>query len=137
LPYPNLTKTAEVLDYRRLGKQRIETLQILHTLTGVSHGWRNHPAVKMWEGHEVVLADYGIAMCEEWIARGYKDTTLPRLREIRDNLENQVRELPSWWGEEALHLSHQSNLIRKDPIFYGQLFSGIPDNLPYYWPTAQ
>jgi hypothetical protein len=125
LPYPNLAKTAEVLDYRRLGKQRIETLQILNTLTGISHGWQNHPAVKMW------------AMCEEWIARGYKDTTLPRLREIRDNLENQVRELPSWWGEEALHLSHQSNLIRKDPIFYGQLFSGIPDNLPYYWPTAQ
>jgi hypothetical protein len=90
----------------------------------------------MWEGHEVVLADYGIAMCEEWIARGYKDTTLPRLREIRDNLENQVRELPRWWGEPALHISHQSNLIRKDPIFYGQLFSGIPDNLPYYWPTA-
>jgi hypothetical protein len=134
LPYPNLAKTAEVLDYRRLGKQRIETLQILHTLTGVSHGWRNHPAVKMWEGHEVVLADYGIAMCEEWIARGYKDTTLPRLREIRDNLENQVRELPRWWGEPALHISHQSNLIRKDPIFYGQLFSEVPYNLPYYWP---
>ena len=134
MPYPNLAKTAEVLDYRRLGKQRIETLQILHTLTGVSHGWRNHPAVKMWEGHEVVLADYGIAMCEEWIARGYKDTTLPRLREIRDNLENQVRELPSWWGEPALHISHQSNLIRKDPIFYGQLFSEVPYNLPYYWP---
>jgi hypothetical protein len=134
LPYPNLAKTAEVLDYRRLGKQRIETLQILHTLTGVSHGWQNHPAVKMWRGSEIVLADYGIAMCVEWIARGYKDTTLPRLQEIRDNLENQTRELPSWWGEPALHISHQSNLIRKDPIYYGQLFSEVPDNLPYYWP---
>lgn len=136
LPYPNLTKTAEVLDYRRLGKQRIETLQILNTLTGVSQGWQNHPAVKMWRGSEIALADYGIAMCEEWIARGYRDTTLPRLIEIQNTLldEGADESLPAWWGEEILHLSHQSNLIRKDPIYYGELFSGIPMDLEYYWP---
>jgi hypothetical protein len=134
LPYPNPAKTAEALDYRRLGKQRIETLQILHTLTGVSQGWQSHPAVKMWQGCEIALANYGIAMCEEWIARGYKDTTLPRLVEIREELWGESEDFPSWWGEEELHLSHQSNLIRKDPIYYGELFINVPDDLPYYWP---
>jgi len=70
--------TAIKLDYRRLGKQRVEAWQILNTLTGESQGWRNHPAVKMWQGYDVALAMYGLSMCREWIARGYKDTMFDR-----------------------------------------------------------
>jgi hypothetical protein len=43
-------------------------------------------------------------------------------------------EYPPWLGDEALHRSHQSNLIRKDPAFYAPLFPGIPADLPYIWP---
>jgi hypothetical protein len=35
-----------------------------------------------------------------------------------------------------VHRSHQSNLIRKDPAFYGPLFPGVPDDLDYVWPRS-
>jgi hypothetical protein len=48
--------------------------------------------------------------------------------------------LPSWLGDEALHRSHRSNLIAKDPDFYRprftELFGPEPDDLPYVWPEA-
>ena len=55
LPYPDFQKTAQCLDNKRLGKQRVEARQIISTLEGKSNGWRNHPAVKMWKGYEDCL----------------------------------------------------------------------------------
>ncbi len=49
LPYPDFAESARVLDNKRLGKQRVEVLQILNVLTDSTRkGWRNHPAVAMW-----------------------------------------------------------------------------------------
>jgi hypothetical protein len=64
LPYPDLKKSFEVLDYRRLGKQRVEAMQILNILLSdkKSGGWVNHPAVKMWRGYEDALCVY-MNMC--------------------------------------------------------------------------
>ena len=61
----------------------------------------------------------------EWCARGYKNTMqyLP--------IDDLV--MPYWLGNEKLHLSHQSNLMRKDPVYYGQFDWQVPDNLPYIW----
>ena len=47
LPYSNFQKTAEVLDWRRLGKQRVEAMQIHNTIIN-NTGWKHHPIVKMW-----------------------------------------------------------------------------------------
>jgi hypothetical protein len=90
LPYPSFPKSAQCLDYRRLGKQRIETKQIWQTLMGVSKGkgWANHPAVLMWKGHEDALIWYGEIMCEEWIRRGYNDTTLSWFLDIKSERVN-------------------------------------------------
>ena len=33
LPYPSFEETASILDYRRLGKQRVEGFQILNIIT--------------------------------------------------------------------------------------------------------
>ena len=126
LPYPDFQKSMEVLDYRRLGKQRLEALQIYNALTGISTGWRNHPATKMWAGYENALADYmNTAICE-WINRGYKNTMkiIP--------VDSFV--LPSWFGDPVFHLSHQSNLVRKFPEHYRKYFD-VPDNIPYHWPV--
>ena len=43
--------------------------------------------------------------------------------------------LPPWLGDPALHRSHQSNLVRKDPAFYKERFPDVPDDLPYVWPV--
>jgi len=67
LPYPHFSRTARALDRRRLGKQRVEVLQIynVHRSTGVTTGWANHPAVRMWKGHDYMLLSYGIAICRD------------------------------------------------------------------------
>lgn len=132
LPYPDFRATARCLDYRRLGKQRVEAYQILRTLHGLSQGWRNHPAVLMWKGYECSLAIYTFFMCEEWLRRGYQSNG-KILAYIQPWLELSCV-YPPWLGDDRLHESHQSNLIRKDPVFYGPLFPGVPDDLPYYWP---
>lgn len=131
LPYPDFIDSALSLDRQRLGKQRVEAKQIINTLEGTSSGWSNHPAVKMWRGYEQALALYGVVVCSVWIERGYKDSLLPFFA-VRLGQE----EMPPWLGDERFHLSHQSNLVRKDPVHYGPLFPGVPDDLEYLWPTA-
>ena len=139
LPYSDFQKSAKCLDYRRLGKQRVETKQILMTLLGESNGWANHPAVKMWRGHETALIHYGIEMCLEWISRGYKDTCLPwfyqKLEQIKFNRNLTGHPIPIWLGEEKFHASHRSNLLRKDPLWYNKFNWLEANNLPYIWPV--
>ena len=74
LPYPDFAASAGVLDGRRLGKQRVEALQILRALTRKHYGWKHHPAVRMWAGHEEALASYAMEICAEWVRRGHADT---------------------------------------------------------------
>ena len=62
LPFADFEKTARLLDTRRLGKQRVKTLQIVRALTRPGHGWRNHPAVRMWRGYEEALGAYGLVI---------------------------------------------------------------------------
>ena len=35
LPYPSFEESAKVLDWRRLGKQRVEGMQIINAISGV------------------------------------------------------------------------------------------------------
>jgi hypothetical protein len=140
LPYEDFQASAEVLDYRRLGKQRVETWQILRALAGETRGWANHPASKMWRGHETLLAEYGMVMCREWIRRGYNDTMLQRFEELLESTTQRHDEVadggrPEWLGRPEFHRSHQSNLIRKDPEYYGPVFDGVPSDLEYVWPV--
>lgn len=128
LPYPDFTESAKVLDYRRLGKQRVEAYQIYRTLTGAGKGWENHPATKMWRGHENTLAFYFNIMCHEWICRGYKNT-------MTIIEPTGLFTMPSWFNNDALHASHRSNLLRKDPVWYGQFNWTEPTDLPYVWPV--
>ena len=133
LPYESFKESAQVLDYRRLGKQRVEALQIFNALTGVPTksgkaytGWLNHPAVVMWKGYEEALLLYKNKMIEEWILRGYNNTM--EMIGVSDNVST-----PNWLGNDRVHGSHRSNLLRKDYKFYSQYKWLEPDNLEYYW----
>jgi len=126
LPYADFQKSMQVLDYRRLGKQRVEALQIYNALTGISTGWRNHPATKMWAGYEDALADYMNAAIHEWVDRGYNNTM--KIIPVGDYT------MPPWFGNPVFHLSHMSNLLRKFPKHYSRYFN-VPNDLPYYWPV--
>ncbi|MDP9435495.1 MAG: MSMEG_6728 family protein, partial [Actinomycetota bacterium] len=132
VPYADLRASSQVLDSPRLGKQRVETFQILRALTWPSYAWKNHPAVRMWRGFVPALVLYGVENCREWTRRGNADTVLPQLLEWTGGQPDDPP-LPPWWGLEALHLSHRARLVQKDPDFYRPLFGDLPD-LPYLWP---
>ena len=129
LPYPDFAQSAKVLDYRRLGKQRVEAMQILNTLQ-TGGGWKNHPAVLMWRGYLPALSLYFNAIVLEWISRGYKNKM-----QFLATEDNTV--MPPWLGNEAFHASHRSNLLRKDPKWYGQFGWTEPPDLPYVWPVRK
>lgn len=133
LPYSNFELSAKTLDRQRLGKQRVETLQILKALEAGTGGWANHPATRMWKGHTNALVAYGVAICDEWIGRGYKDTCRDKILAYRNN---ETNDLPDWVGDKAFHRSHRSNLTRKFPEHYSK-FWDEPDDLEYIWPTIK
>ena len=145
LPYPDFEATARVLDTRRLGKQRVEVIQIVRALTRPAYAWKSHPAVLMWAGHEEALGTYGLVMSRVWVESGFGDTCAATIaadlaavgiEQLRPQGELAAAgELPPWLGDEALHRSHQSALVRKDPAFYGPRFPEVPDDLPYLWPV--
>jgi hypothetical protein len=131
VPYADFQKSAKVLDYRRLGKQRVETLQLVRCNLDVSIGWKKHPAAKMWADNINGLIAYGVAMCDAWLDLGYKDTCRDKLLSYG---EADANDLPFWWGDEAVHSSHRSNLLRKDLAFYSQWGWTDDPAAPYVWP---
>ena len=130
LPYADFQRSAQVLDYKRLGKQRVEALQLHNIVSGkrTTGGWLNPPAVRMWQGYADCLAHYHDVMIREWIARGYQNT-MPYLATAT------TFDRPSWLGYEPLHLSHRSRLLQKDAEYYSTIFPcTTPSDLEYVWP---
>lgn len=136
LPYANFTRSAKSLDRTRLGKQRVENLQIIKALNDPSYGWQNHPAVKMWRGRRGALLMYQEAICNEWTGRGYKDTCLEKSKALVTDIPVSEWSAPAWLGNFDLHQSHRSNLLRKDGEHYGKIFeANLSSDLPYVWPV--
>lgn len=146
LPFPDFEQSARVLDTKRLGKQRVECIQVLRGLTVADYGWRHHPAVRMWQGYEEALARYSFTCCEVWTGLGFGDTCAATIgtdlasisiTTVRSQAElAEAGALPAWLGDDRFHHSHQSALVRKAPDFYAARFPGVPDDAPYWWPSS-
>ncbi|WLQ04975.1 MSMEG_6728 family protein [Arthrobacter oryzae] len=141
LPYPDFQQSAAVLDRARLGKQRVEALQTLRALVIPEYGWQSHPAIRMWMGYVPALTMYGLAMVDEWVARGGEDTTRAKILEFAPQAGHAAYAakipMPPWLGEPDVHLSHRSRLMQKEPRFYSELFPGTPADLEYVWPEPR
>ena len=69
-------------------------------------------------------------MCvDEWKKRGYNNNM--KYEEISGDVI-----YPPWVGDANFHLSHKSNLLRKQPDHYSKYFLNIPYDLPYIWPSS-
>ena len=148
LPYASFKLSAQALDDKRLGKQRVETYQVLMQLLGVKllteetpwawvpreASWK-HPAMAMWAGHEGALVKYQEACCREWVGRGFSDTCWRKTQAVASLFPLDYRN-PEWVGDEEVHLSHQGNLLRKASGTYGPLFPQASAEAPYVWPSA-
>lgn len=133
MPYPDFKRSIQCLDYRRLGKQRVEAKQIINILDGVAKpnkngkiAWVNHPAVKMWDGYSKALKQYHDICITEWVERGYNNN-MPLY-----NVQGIIV-YPEWLGRNAVHASHRSNLLRKDYEFYSKYGWVEPITLDYVW----
>ena len=143
LPDSSFEKSAQVLDRQRLGKQRVEAWQILNCLTGNTAGWKNHPAVKMWQGYEAALSAYGFFICSEWIKRGYRDSLLARFIHFNKEMQKKIlihetdfiwSQLPWWLGNENFHSSHRQTLLSKNFEHYSQFGWEEKPKYQYWWP---
>lgn len=151
LPYKEFELVAQVLDNKRLNKQILEGYQILNVLSNDDPraGWRNHPAVKMWRGHEFGLYNYIFTMVHEANLRGIKtENNVANLKALRNRVENRWGVgLPFWFdSQEAMAritTTHKANLYIKDSIYYCDFVSAVEDenNNPccekcnYFWVT--
>ena len=153
----DFSKTAKILDNKRLGKQRVEALQILKALNGeYKSAWINHPAVKMWRGYRNTLVYYGQIICQEWVNRGFKDTCYKKIssyyisefispfnhtEKIYKSLTDvnvypvNIYKIPPFLNSNRFIRGMRSNLLRKNPKYYKKYFKNTPNNLEYYWPV--
>lgn len=148
LPYEDFHESARILDNKRLGKQRVETLQILRSLTGpggLRGGWQAHPAARMWKGHLAWLMEYQRVFCYEWRdVRGFKDTCYQKtLADLKRDPESFAQwetiqhgrgpEQPWFVASDVFRFTHRANLVRKQPEFYIPLFGPLRPDIPYAW----
>jgi hypothetical protein len=144
VPFNNFKESASVLDNKRLNKQLLEGRQIYKIVSSQQNkgAWVNHPAVKMWRGHDNALFEYLKVVKDECLSRNIQTeknwNALTEMHEWNWNRgENVV--MPQWWGDERVHQSHRNNLYRKDPEYYAEFnqdrFVSCCDRCNYWWPT--
>ncbi|MCX6639971.1 MAG: hypothetical protein NTW14_05750 [bacterium] len=90
----------------------------------------HHPATLMWTGFKNALKRYYNFCLQEWVNRGYVN------RMEVQSIEGLIV-MPGWWGDERLHASHRSNLLRKDPDYYGRFGWKESPDLSYFWPSRE
>ena len=146
---PYFSTTAAALDNKRLGKQRVEVLQLLQALTGKTTAYVNHPAAIMWKSNIPTLAAYGTIICQEWTDRGFKDTCKEKILQLVSEPTYCFDSYP-WWMQDvrtmqAVFWTHMLSLVRKDFDCYYSLFNNLIGshaikNLAassnYFWPRS-
>jgi len=134
LPFSDFEKSVKILDSKRLGKQRVECLQIINILEGkqTSKGWKSHPAVLMWAGYTDSLKYYCNCCIDEWVNRGFKNT-------MKKYQLPPIFQHPWWLGNENFHRAMRARLIEKDEAFYLPKFphdKNFNDG-KYFWPVNE
>jgi hypothetical protein len=130
LPFIDFRLCAMCLDEKRLRKQHVECYQIINTIEK-GGAWKNHPAVVMWTPYKECLKYYANLMKDEILKRGFKSEKI-KYYKLADDFE-----FPKWLGDKRIHVSQQSNLMRKLPEYYKNwrfVDYGIEG---YYWPSVK
>lgn len=148
LPFEDFAESAAVLDQKRLGKQRVETLQLFLGVLRLNNDgtpkttkrtWGDHVVGRLWAPHLYTLLEYQEAVCNDWTARGYRDTCLDKTRValergIAAGYEDSGTR-PAWLGDERVHSSHRAALLFKAPEFYEQYGWQERPEYNYFWPN--
>jgi hypothetical protein len=114
LPYDDFVKSLQSLDDKRLGKQRVETYQLIAglegrpTLTGkpYSKGRVNHPISQMFRDNIPALKQYLNDSIDVWVARGKNNT-------MKKEIITEEITMPVWFGDEEFHKTKKSQKKKK------------------------
>lgn len=159
LPYADFVQSAKALDDKRLGKQRVECLQILianyqrindpilaylhdtyghkSAAPGAKAPYGNHPCTFMWAGFEAALVQYALACCDEWAARGFSnERCLPIFLDLAEWHSIDTLAMPPWLGAPHIHASHRAALLHKAPNYYARYGWYEQPLLAYVWPDT-
>lgn len=124
--------TAQLLDNKRTGKQRVEAMQLLNILLGrnADSSWKRHPVLHMWKPWTEALKLYYNCFLEEWMARGFVNN-LP----LEDIDEEALTEqgIPPFLSNKHFVDRHRANLMTKHPDFYEKYEWGVEPRQGYYW----
>lgn len=147
IPFPDYVETAKSLDIQRLRNQCCNESIVL------SRGkWPNHPASKMWRGHEFQFAIYNVALAAEWRERAKAEGKPTASADkwfaywVNKAMEHRHEntEPPAWLGDERVHSTHRSCLLAKNPEWYSQFdwaeqptHQSEDGKWPYFWPKPQ
>lgn len=158
LPHANLLASAAALHPDDLARQRIHNWQLISLLScylvsdeNLWHCcWREHPLVLQWKNYLPFLMEYNRAVAKVYnrgsatggqlMPASQPDPVLTQCEELFDAAveagacDAEVSFVPGWIGNAGYHASHQSNLVRKNPEFYSNLFPNVTENLKYVWP---
>ena len=150
LPEPDFDNAAQQLDTKRLVKQLLEGRQIMTILVGESksNAWRNHPAVKMFDGHPYTLYTYLAAIRNEMQRREYKwEKNWNEIERMSQGIEDTG--LPGWMLDDPTFYrvlnTHRGRLYEKAPDLYPQYraeyetyqeYVCCPGKCTYYWPVT-
>ena len=131
LPLPSFKKSAEVLDYKRLGNQRNEAKTVYNIITKKITGgaWKGHPCTLMWAPYPHALALYFNEICKAWESRGYINNI------ARLPVDQNLLKFPPWMGHHDFHSSHRAALLYKDFEWYSQFGWCEQPQLHYLWPV--
>lgn len=145
LPFRDYRSCAFVLDQKRLGSCRTESLGILLCLdltipdserTRAYWQFKDSPIVEMWRGHGLALQTYALIMCNEWSRRGYRHgVTAQRLLDLSySGVFDEEGEWPHWMHDDRVFANHRGILLAKNPAHYGQFGWTEAPTSEYYWP---
>ena len=149
LPYPDFRKSAECLDMPELALQRLNVLELMEYYHDIeqdsslpesyqTHDLDDHSIVKMWNGFQLQLCEYGLVCCDEYSVRKSKPD--PIYEAIRFHLECATTEdapfrKPNWFGDPDFHMSHQAELLRLNPDYYASYFK-VDTERELIWPKS-
>lgn len=159
LPLADFEPSLQTLNDKHLNGQRNEAYQIIlalteHQPTAKGDLWDGtsvepktfryavHTVARQWKGYEFSLLAYldsvmivghsrGLFLTSDVVDRALACFVASHPTEVWEYTD---MEDPPWMGDERLHASHRSNLLRKDPAHYGQFGWKEPHDLPYFYP---
>lgn len=126
----------------------MEGRQILSALAGETKGWRNHPATRMFAGHETTLFRYLFSIADAMAMRGYKyENNWQVITHTFQTKFGWTRVVePDWMLDDRFNkviTTHRANLYLKAPHLYPQyepethIYREMVccDRCAYYWPS--